>query len=402
MKKRYFIIAFIIAFVIFICPNGVEAYDYIKNDCLDDNSCILVCNYVNNSFRPGASNENASRFISLYYYLKTAKWELMWEGSSHPTKSGYIITTKGPNTFGYVFSNKSNNVYFPSSLKNDTFTCPKHGYLDYSELLSYNEICFDNDGKTCKKKYNNVGTAFKANAYKSDKKDYDFMNDLTTYFTKQNYGDISCNDIYNKTVTFDDKGYISSKIKEDLKNNYLKGNKTPKFIENSSAVKNAANSAKKSLNNKIQQCTKQIDKDLSNGTITEEEANNRRDILNNIDVDAAGEAFDDALNNVISDGIDTSEWGDHIECEDIISTEEGSFGWLLNTILNYIKVIGPILVVLLSSIDFVKAVLGFDEKAMKEAQNKLIIRLVAAISLFLVPTLVQLIFSFINQTTCAL
>ena len=37
---------------------------------------------------------------------------------------------------------------------------------------------------------------------------------------------------------------------------------------------------------------------------------------------------------------------------------------------------------------------------MKEAQNKLIIRLVAAVALFLVPTLVQLLLSFINASTC--
>ena len=106
---------------------------------------------------------------------------------------------------------------------------------------------------------------------------------------------------------------------------------------------------------------------------------------------------------------DWEELGDGIEidtttigCDDIFGTEEGSFGWLLNTILGYIRVIGPILVVILSSIDFIKAVVGFDEKAMKEAQNKLIIRLVCAVALFLVPTLVQLLLSFINETVCTL
>lgn len=94
----------------------------------------------------------------------------------------------------------------------------------------------------------------------------------------------------------------------------------------------------------------------------------------------------------------TSEnWNSEIECEDIFKiNEEGSVGWILNTLLGYIKIIGPILVVLLSSIDFIRAVLGYDEKAMKEAQRKLIIRLIAAIALFLLPTLIQLLLSFIN------
>ena len=39
-------------------------------------------------------------------------------------------------------------------------------------------------------------------------------------------------------------------------------------------------------------------------------------------------------------------------------------------------------VVLLSAVDFVKAVFSSDDKAIKEAQSKLIIRLIAAIALF--------------------
>ena len=105
----------------------------------------------------------------------------------------------------------------------------------------------------------------------------------------------------------------------------------------------------------------------------------------------------------LGEDISSSRFDDpNVGCDDIIKMDEGSLGWLLNTILNYIKIIGPILVVLLSAIDFIKAVVGFDEKAMKEAQSKLVIRLVAAICLFLVPTLVQLLLSFINATTCTL
>ena len=102
----------------------------------------------------------------------------------------------------------------------------------------------------------------------------------------------------------------------------------------------------------------------------------------------------------LGEDVGSEDFNTNIECSDIINMEEGHVGWILNTILNYIKIIGPILVVLLSSIDFIKAVVGTDEKAMKEAQSKLIIRLVAAVCLFLVPTLVQLLLSFINATTC--
>ena len=90
-----------------------------------------------------------------------------------------------------------------------------------------------------------------------------------------------------------------------------------------------------------------------------------------------------------------------ITCPSLFNVDDpGSIGWLLQTILNYIKVIGPILVVILSAIDFIKAITSSDDKAMKEAQTKLIIRLIAALALFLVPTLVQVLLSFISDSVC--
>lgn len=101
--------------------------------------------------------------------------------------------------------------------------------------------------------------------------------------------------------------------------------------------------------------------------------------------------------------ISSQNWNDpSIDCPDIFSTDPGSVGGILRSILNYIRVIGPILVVILSAIDFIKAIFGFDEKAMSNAQRKLIIRLIAAIALFLVPTLVEVLLDFINATTCTL
>ena len=99
----------------------------------------------------------------------------------------------------------------------------------------------------------------------------------------------------------------------------------------------------------------------------------------------------------LGEDVTPEDFNKDVKFSDIFDLDTpGSFGYILNTILNYIKIIGPILVVLLSAVDFVRAVVGTDEKAMKEAQNKLVIRLVSAIGLFLVPTLVQLLLSFIN------
>ena len=180
---------------------------------------------------------------------------------------------------------------------------------------------------------------------------------------------------YNGIVTFDN-GY-SFRINPDDYDVFWsdKCNDSPLYL-------NAANG----YNNMTVQTTKP--EDVNNGSYGAAEAGD----------DYGFEYLGQRENNATS-----ANWNKEIECSDIFKTNEvGSVGWMLNTVLNYIKVIGPILVVLLSAIDFIKAIFGFDEKAMTNAYHKLIIRLIAAIALFLVPTLIQVLLSFINATTCTL
>lgn len=85
--------------------------------------------------------------------------------------------------------------------------------------------------------------------------------------------------------------------------------------------------------------------------------------------------------------------------------DEDSVAWLVQQILNYIKILGPILVVLLSSIDFISVIVKSDDEAMAKAQKKLILRLILAVLLFLIPTLVQAIlqiFGITGNSTCGL
>ena len=82
-----------------------------------------------------------------------------------------------------------------------------------------------------------------------------------------------------------------------------------------------------------------------------------------------------------------------------------SVAWLVQKILNYIQVIGPLLVVVLSSIDFAKVIIKSDDEAMAKAQKKLIIRLILAACLFFIPTLVTVIlatFGITSDPTCGI
>lgn len=120
--------------------------------------------------------------------------------------------------------------------------------------------------------------------------------------------------------------------------------------------------------------------------------------------------------NTISGIDDSQDWindyeeqqSENPDCKDAIlgdPNDEDSVAWLLQQVLNYIKILGPILVVILSSIDFAQVIIKSDDEAMKKAQKKLIIRLLLAASLFFIPTLVEVmlnIFGIASAPMCGI
>ena len=85
--------------------------------------------------------------------------------------------------------------------------------------------------------------------------------------------------------------------------------------------------------------------------------------------------------------------------------DENSVAWLLDKILTYVTIVGMILVVVLSSIDFLKVIGKGDDEAMAKASKKLALRLVFAALLFFVPTLTNAlldIFGLTSESTCGI
>ena len=96
-----------------------------------------------------------------------------------------------------------------------------------------------------------------------------------------------------------------------------------------------------------------------------------------------------------------------MKCNTLLGNPEdsNSVAWLLDKVLGYIQVVGPILVIILSSIDFAKVVINSDDDAMAKAQKKLIIRLALAASLFILPALVKVLlatFGLTSDPTCGI
>lgn len=89
------------------------------------------------------------------------------------------------------------------------------------------------------------------------------------------------------------------------------------------------------------------------------------------------------------------------ECTSLLGDPEDddSLAWLINKILLYFKIIVPIIILILSSIDFIKAMIINDDDTMKKAQKKLITRIILAISLFLVSDIMPLLFDIFGLTS---
>ena len=133
-----------------------------------------------------------------------------------------------------------------------------------------------------------------------------------------------------------------------------------------------------------------------------------------IEIDYNNNLIQIAEKNNKNNGTDTSKWNEGYNQPQNCSGDNSILGnvndpnsvaWLLQQVLNYLKVLGPILVVVLSSVEFAKVIINSDDEAMAKAQKKLITRIILAACLFFIPTLVQAaldLFGFTSDATCGI
>lgn len=89
------------------------------------------------------------------------------------------------------------------------------------------------------------------------------------------------------------------------------------------------------------------------------------------------------------------------DCNSLLGspTNTDSVAWLLFTVLNWMRVIGPLAVIILSGIEFAQAIVKSDDDTMKKAKGHLTTRLVMAGLLFLIPSVVKLLLDVFNLTS---
>lgn len=91
---------------------------------------------------------------------------------------------------------------------------------------------------------------------------------------------------------------------------------------------------------------------------------------------------------VFADGLSCNSWGDALKD--------------LQNVFDLVKIIVPLLIIGLSTYDFIKAVTAKDDKGLKKAFQILLKRLLYAVILFFLPVLINLLLELVavNSNVC--
>ena len=115
-----------------------------------------------------------------------------------------------------------------------------------------------------------------------------------------------------------------------------------------------------------------------------------------------------AQENVVTNNISTMSISDNINIAVSCTGSNAALGdvndpdsvaWLLQKLLNYIKILGPFLVLVYSSIDFIKAIVTSDDESLKKATKNLSMRLILALALFLITVFVSVMLNIVGLTS---
>lgn len=148
------------------------------------------------------------------------------------------------------------------------------------------------------------------------------------------------------------------------------------------AAQNLINTWSKTLNSKL----KSIDAN-GNNSVYDKDREAISSINNSLDVLEV--KWHDYLTK-----IDTGKKVDDESCEGLLGQDLLDD---ISTVFTWIKITVPILLILLGSIDFGKAVLSDDQQELKKATSKFIKRCIIAVAIFFIPTIIMYLISFIDK-----
>ena len=388
--------------------NVKASYTTTRDKCIDEGTCLVICNYTNVE-KTSSSVEGSiysgkydayilRRYVTIYYDLKNEQFGVgFWSGGSATGKGARLKTDPD---FSKVFSTNGTNVFIQSRGEPQTFTCPQNGYFDMNDWFGGNEVCFDNDGSWCANQSNSHATFGTAtSSFLDETRDMTFEDEVNTYFSTGSLGDITIDDFISGKYK-DGNDVLEKIVKTDFKTHFLHGYNLPDFIKNSNAYKNGLEKIMNNYNEMVKKWQTELDEKKENGTITEEEYN---EITKNIaemgtEIEENGQ---EALDNI--DVIDNQEDLGIVDvdfCSQYDENGNPNHTLLVFQVIGYIiviiKILVPIILIILGSIDLGKASISQDEKALKDAVTKFCKRILIGLIIFFIPTILDFFLSLVS------
>ena len=257
-------------------------------------------------------------------------------------------------------------------------------------------VCSDDSQKdlskaTCKDsteydaEYNRILADMKL-AYQQDMSGYNSYDSL-----KRLIGSSDCNNVGHHFKVIGDK--------------YILQIKNINNVINCKIDEKSASNKEKEFENQVSQMTSSYTSAVSSkigqlknsGSITAAQADELTKLSKCVkdEVDKAGEKLSNEVHtfNVSEHGGITSDTGT-IDCTGLLGPDVRDD---INEILKWIKIAVPILLVVLGSLDFGKAVLADDEKALSKATSTFVKRIIAAIMIFFAPYIIMYLIEHVDK-----
>lgn len=331
----------------------------------------LLCQYV-----------DASDNVQVEIYINFKKigtdreqWAIFYN------KGGAFNSLGTGNSFFSVFSGNANLSYQKdeqriTSDKEKTFTCPNNAFIDYT---FNNEVCLS-DSTSCGNNYEKGPFKLSENSIFNEIGNY-ISNDSLAYLIPDDVQNGEFNKIVisrtlahlNKTYSFGTEFEMPALIKYYVEH----------FDEHGISFKNSPNYKKL-----VENATKEIDEKVANGEITEEEGEElKKEIKEEIEKDLG------VTSNMKGPDLALREYDG--TCNSVLGVEMSK---IVNNIFKFVQYLGPILVAIFTTIDFLKASLKGDQGEVKKASSKFAKRIVAAILLFFIPLICDLVFGLVGIT----
>ena len=239
------------------------------------------------------------------------------------------------------------------------------------------------------------------NLIATSSQNYNIEEQIQIYFDDWSPEINSCEDLRNKTTN------IQELLEQDFIDNFMKGKSIPGFIiDNQTYIKGMED-----LKNKYKSFKEDCDEEVKNNpNLSEEERNDlleqNEEGYQNVEegVNNASESIEENREEIEESQSENEENNPpnyHVNdtSADIICASPSYRKPMkfIGTIVNFLKIIVPIVIIAFGVVDLYKAVTGSKDDEIKKSVKSIVIRIIAGIAIFLLPGIIQFILNWVND-----